>query len=196
MASSRFPGKVLAPLAGRPVIAHVVERIAQVLPSTAISVVTSTDAADDPLVLYARELGVDIYRGPRDDVVARFIGCLDDHPSDWLLRISADSPMLDPALLNQLLEVPRMGVDIVTNVFPRTYPKGQSVELVRAGALRELASRDLTAEEREHVTKGFYAHPGDWSIVNLIAPPGTNVEVGLAVDTVDDLHRLEVAFAG
>src|SRR5258708_37471721 len=127
----RFRGKVLAPLAGRPVIAHVVERVAQVLPTSTISVLTSTDPADDPLALYASALGVGVYRGPRDDVLTRFIGCLDDHPCEWLLRISADSPMLDPALLNPVLEVPRIGVDLVTNVFPRTYPRGQSAELVR-----------------------------------------------------------------
>jgi spore coat polysaccharide biosynthesis protein SpsF len=196
MGSARFPGKVLAPLAGRPVIAHVVERVAQVLSPSAITVLTSTERADDPLALYAGELGIDVYRGPRDDVLARFVGCLEDHPCDWLLRVSADSPLLDPALLNALLEVPRAGVDVVTNVFPRTYPKGQSAELVRAGALRALALRELTDEAREHVTQGFYENPDDWTIVNLTAPPGTDSEYGLAIDTLDDLRRLEVTCAG
>jgi spore coat polysaccharide biosynthesis protein SpsF (cytidylyltransferase family) len=92
-------------------------------------------------------------------------------------------------------EQARDGIDLLTNTFPRTYPRGQSVELVRAESFRALAGADLTAEQRQHVTKGFYDRPDAWSILNLAAPAGTAVEPGLAVDVVEDLRRLELALA-
>ena len=60
MSSRRFPGKVLAPFAGRPLIDHVLEQVAKALPRKRIVVATSTEPSDDPLVAYLRECGVKI----------------------------------------------------------------------------------------------------------------------------------------
>jgi spore coat polysaccharide biosynthesis protein SpsF len=192
MSSERFPGKVLAPLAGRPVVAHVVERVARAVPLSSVHLLTSTDATDDPLALYAQQLGIDVYRGPLTDVVARFLGCLDAQPCAWFFRICADSPALDERVLIRMQDEAADGIDVLTNTFPRTYPRGQSAELVRAESFRKLAGADLTDEQREHVTKGFYDRPEAWSILNLTSQ-GTALEPSLAVDVVEDIRRLELA---
>ncbi|MGE0447591.1 MAG: hypothetical protein AB7P99_20375, partial [Vicinamibacterales bacterium] len=53
MSSKRFPGKVLAPLTGTPLLGHVVERVSRVVPRDRIVIATSSHTADDPIVGYA-----------------------------------------------------------------------------------------------------------------------------------------------
>ncbi len=188
MSSRRFPGKVLAPLAGRAVVAHVLERLARALPPGRIVLATSVEASDDPLVRYVESLGFAVHRGPLDHVVRRFAGCLEAHPCDRFFRVCADSPLLDPSLVERFLPVE---ADVVTNVFPRTFPKGRSLELVRAEAFQRLDPDALTAEEAEHVTAAFYRRPDRFRITNLESGDPRLAETNLCVDTIDDLVRLE-----
>src|SRR5687768_13033965 len=99
MSSQRFPGKVLAPFRGRPIIDHVVAAIRSALPEVPVVVATSTEHSDDPLAAYLGSTGTAFHRGPLADVFSRFRGCLVAHPADWVLRVCADSPLLGAAML-------------------------------------------------------------------------------------------------
>jgi spore coat polysaccharide biosynthesis protein SpsF len=192
MSSRRFPGKVLAPFRGRPVITHLIERVARVLRDECITVLTSAEPADDPLASYVRDLGVDVYRGALHNVVERFQGCLRTHPCTWFFRLCADSPLLDYTVLRAMLAYDnRTEVDLITNVYPRTFPKGQSVEMLNATTFAALDPERLTPEEREHVTAVFYHQPERFRLVNLKSTTPVLAETSLAVDTVEDLYRLE-----
>ena len=94
MSSRRYPGKVLAPFRGEPVIRHVVQAATAVLPPHDVVVVTSTHVTDDPLVFYLRSLGVNVFRGPLENVLQRFVLCLREYPCEWVLRVNGDSPLL------------------------------------------------------------------------------------------------------
>jgi spore coat polysaccharide biosynthesis protein SpsF (cytidylyltransferase family) len=195
MSSKRFPGKVLAKLNGLPVLGHVVNSVADVLPKKAIVVVTSTDATDDPLAKYVESLSVPVFRGPLNNVVQRFQMCLKQYPCDWLFRICADSPLIDSGLISNALQyVDRQDVDVVTNVFPRTFPKGQSIEMIRSALLAGIDADRLTPEEQEHVTKHFYLYPGQFRIMNFESEEDLS-DMGLTVDTPEDLDRLSRMFA-
>lgn len=191
MNSSRFPGKVLAPFMGRPVIAHVISRLERVLPRNLITIATSTTESDDPLALYVQEMGVSIYRGPLKDVFGRFRQCLEQYPCDWFFRICADSPMLNVGLLKKVLQHAVMGVDLVTNVQVRTFPKGYSVELLNATTFYSINQEHLSAEEREHLTMVYYINSDRYSIVNLESSNPVLANMNFTIDTVADLHRLE-----
>lgn len=191
MSSTRFPGKVLAPLAGKPVIDHVVDRVAEVLPREAIVVATSTERSDDPLVHHLERRGVPVFRGPLDDVVSRFQGCLAAHPCAWFVRVCADSPLLDPGLLQAMLPLARGELDLVTNTFPRSFPKGLSLEVVRASTFARLDPAMLTPEQREHATRAYYDRPAAFSVLNVSAGRAGLAEQSVALDTLDDLRRLE-----
>lgn len=191
MSSRRFPGKVLAPMAGRPVVAHVLARVAEAVPQSDVVLATSTAPSDDPLAGYVASLGYAVHRGPLDDVVARFQGCLQAYSCDWFFRVCADSPLYDPRLMRAMLPLARDDVDLVTNTFPRTFPKGRSTELVRAGAFAAIDPRRLEPEQREHATKLFYDHPGKYRIRNIASGDPKLAAQSLVVDTVEDLARLE-----
>lgn len=192
MSSRRFPGKVLAPLNGTPLIAHVIDRAAEALPRGQITVSTSTEASDDPLACYVEHLGVAVHRGPLDDVFSRFAACLEANPCTWFFRLGADSPCLDPRLMLRMLPYAYDGeADLVTNVFPRSYPAGQSVELVRAETFRAVERSGLAPDQREHLTRYFYQHAGAYKIVNLSSGKPALSSLSFAVDRLEDLARLE-----
>ena len=193
MSSSRFPGKVLAPFKGRPIIDHVLDAAATALGADATILVTSTETSDDPLAVYAASTGRNVFRGPLDDVFGRFLACLEQNPCDWIMRLCADSPLLDPGLLRQAaktaLENP--DADLVTNTFPRSFPHGQSVEVLRADTFRGLDPAALNDNDREHVTPFFYRNPERFRIVNIECPERfAGLDTVFTVDTLDDLIRL------
>jgi spore coat polysaccharide biosynthesis protein SpsF (cytidylyltransferase family) len=192
MNSARFPGKVLAPLHGRPIISHVIDRVKEVIPADLITVVTSVEASDDPLACYVQQNGVAVFRGPLNDVFGRFRLCLMEFPGDWILRINADSPMLSVENLSSVLAYEKEStIDLVTTTFPRTFPKGQNVELIRAETFMNIDAADLTADEKEHVTLFYYRHPERFRIVNVASGNPQLAELNYAVDTLDDLRELE-----
>lgn len=193
MTSRRFPGKVLAPLAGRPVLAHVVDAARSVLPADGVVVATSDEESDDPVESYARALGVACFRGPLDDVLGRFVLCADAHPADWILRLSADSPLIGTEVLGRVLETPRDGLDLVTTTFPRTFPRGRNAELVRTETLRRLTKEALEPDDREHVTRWLYRHPERFAIRNVESGDPALAQTSVAVDSLADLARLEDA---
>lgn len=186
MSSQRLPGKVLAPLAGRPALAYLLER----LEGLRVVVATSTDPSDDAIEAFCAERSVDCQRGPLDDVAARFALVVERLGLDAFLRVNGDSPLLDRRLVDRGLALfDETEPDLATNVFPRTFPHGQSVEVVRAETF--LAARpEFEADDREHVTRFFYEHPERFRIENFAAPE-PYAGPSLALDTPEDLERLD-----
>ncbi len=191
MSSSRFPGKVLAPMLGLPLIRHVLDRAAVVVDPSNVVLCTSRDGSDDPLALYAADVGYAVHRGPLDDTVSRFQDAARRFPCDAFFRVCGDSPLLDPALLGHARERFAPDVDMVTNVHPRSYPKGHSVELVRTATYLAIDPAALDEHEREHATTHIYRNADRYTLLNMTAPQDRSHEDGYAVDTLDDMRRLE-----
>ena len=173
MSSSRLPGKVLAPLAGAPMIVRQLERVRRAQRIDRLVVATSDDASDDDLAAVIAETGTPVYRGALDDVLARFIGALEAFgPADHVVRLTGDCPLSDPAVIDATIgHVVAAGVDYGANTGPhRTFPKGLDVEVMTAHALRHAAARASTKEEREHVTWGLHQQPELYRLAFLSQP--------------------------
>jgi spore coat polysaccharide biosynthesis protein SpsF len=192
MSSTRLPGKVLQPLAGRPVLSYLLERLARARTPDETIVATSDEPEDDPIARLAGELGVHVHRGPLLDVAGRFGQVAERFELDALARVSGDSPLLDPAIVDRAVELFRAGDwELVTNVFPRSFPVGQSVEVLARGALeRVLADTAGDADAREHVTRHIYFNPAGFRIQNFRHERDESA-VRLAVDSREDLLRIE-----
>lgn len=194
MSSNRFPGKVLAPFRGEPMIAGVLRAASgSVAGKAGVTLLTSEDGTDDPLAGYVQSLGYAVFRGPLDDVFGRFRLAAVAFPCAWAVRICADSPLLDPALVDVALAHCGPDADLITNVFPRTFPKGQSVEVMRSDLLFSQKKEDLDEQDREHVTRYFYRNADRFRIVNIRSQTDMSNEPGWTIDTLDDLRRLETA---
>ena len=192
MSSKRVPGKVLAPLNGQPIVKHVISQVAEVIPWNQITVATSTEESDDPLAYYVSKIGIPVYRGALSDVFERFQLCLKEFPCDWFFRICSDSPLLNSELLQTMLQYKdRRDVDLVTNVQVRTFPIGQSVEMINSETFAEMILSNLSSEEKEHVTKMYYDRPAKFKIINIESRDIRSAQTSFAVDTLEDLNRLQ-----
>jgi spore coat polysaccharide biosynthesis protein SpsF (cytidylyltransferase family) len=196
MSSARFPGKMLAPFRGRPLIAQVLERFREFDLYSRLVVLTSVDSTDDPLADFVENrCAVPVFRGDLDNVVARFQSALTEHPCEWFVRISGDSPLIDASLVQAMIRFADRDDDIVSNVVRRTFPPGQSVECVRTAVFRALDSSRLTPDQREHVTKVFYDRPAHWRLRSVICEDPGWTSVSMVVDHLDDLRALEAGVA-
>ncbi|RAK51407.1 cytidylyltransferase domain-containing protein [Phenylobacterium deserti] len=187
LSSTRLPGKVLMPLAGAPMVLRQIERIRRARRIDQLLVATSVEASDDRLAVTLAGAGVEVFRGPLDDVLARFIGALQAYPAEHVVRLTADCPLADPEVIDATIAHHlRTGADYTNNRDDaRAYPKGQDVEVITAAALRRAAAEATSPEEREHVTWGPRHAPDRYRLAHL-APETDQGQVRWTVDTPED----------
>jgi spore coat polysaccharide biosynthesis protein SpsF len=189
MTSRRLPGKILMNLVDRPMLDYILEGVSHARSLDGVVLATSTDRSDDGTAEFARRRRVQCHRGSLDDVARRLLDAAQEAQADALVRINGDSPLLDPALVDEGVSIFRANdSDVATNVRPRTYPKGQSVEVIAVAALRRAVERMTSANEREHVTPYLYAHPEEFSIASFTTDPPRS-DIQLSVDDADDFAR-------
>lgn len=191
MGSQRLPGKVLRSIAGRPLLGHVLWRLQHCRTVAGVMVATTTDPKDDDIAGFCAAHHVRFFRGDPTNVAARLLRAAQGVGWTAFGRVSADSPLLDWRLVDQAVKLFRQRrLDLVTNVWPRTYPRGQSVEVIRTATLAAALPR-LGREEQEHVTPYFYRHERDLAIVNFTSgQPWADIK--MSVDTASDLKRVAV----
>lgn len=170
MSSSRLPGKVMLPLCDRPVLLHVVERTARAELVDQVVVATSSDVSDDIIEDFCASSQVACFRGSLDNVLDRFIQAGRATHATHIVRISADSPLMDACAINDVVNAFGDGVDYVSNVLNRTLPRGLCNEMVSLAVLEEIAQLDLLPHHKEHVTPFVYEHPERYKLVGVESP--------------------------
>jgi len=176
------------PLDGKPMLAYVLERLRSQPGLPARVVLTSDDRSDDPIASFCAQEGEEYFRGSLDDVAGRFQAAIAHYGPRSFVRVSGDSPFLDAQLVQRGLDLSTVAeVDIVTNVRHRTFPRGESVEVVRSHTFTGNRHRFTAAAHREHVTAFFYDHASEFRIVNFESGDGSNSE-SLAVDSRSDFE--------
>lgn len=198
MGSTRLPGKVLAPIAGRPLLAHVLERVARTPRLTGVALLTTEEPEDEPVRALGRELGVPVIAGSREDVLDRFHLGVRELGAETILRVTADCPLLDPQVLGELLALrartPALHyAAIATGALRarpglRRYPDGLDGELIGVEALEAAWRESHDGYEREHVTPFIWRRPRRFRQALLQAPE----DLGAERWTVD--HAADLAF--
>lgn len=191
MGSSRLPGKVLRQVAGRSLLAHLIERLRAARTLDALVVATTTDPGDDVLVQEATRLGVGVFRGSEADVLGRFAGAAAQAQARTLVRVTADCPLMDPAEVDRVVGAFLSAwpdLDYVTNQLPgqRKVPLGLAVEVFSRQALERAHQEAQAPYQREHVTPYLYDTPGRFRI-RCQDPPLDHSALRITVDTPDDL---------
>lgn len=189
MSSQRLLNKVLYRVAGKPMLQYLLERLRHCDCLDDIVVATSVEDSDTPIAEYCRLHDVHCYRGPLTNVAKRFNQALKVYHFEGFVRVNGDSPLLDQRLIEKAVGIFLDGnFDVVTNALPRTYPKGQSVEVLRTATYQRTYHRMQDADDLEHVTKFFYQHPEDFRIQNFALPANLN-DIRLCVDTQQDIDN-------
>ena len=193
MSSNRFPGKILAPFKDKPMIKHLIDNVSLISNKNKVVVLTTTEETDDPLVAYLQQIGCAYFRGSLNNVFERFQECIKIYPCDYFVRVCADSPFLNKNLIEFLLSyVKDFKYDVISNVFTRTFPKGQSVEIVKSSTFLKIKKKQLTVNECEHVLPYFYSNPQEFKTLffNSVENLGN---INMCVDTIEDYKLLEVS---
>lgn len=165
MGSSRFPGKVMADLEGTPVLEWVVRRCAAALRVGAVVVATTSLPEDDVIEQFCSTRGLPCYRGSVDDVLDRFCRAAERFELDVVVRVTSDCPLVDPALIDDLLEALHLqGADYVTNSMPMRLPHGFEASAMTRAALERAAAEATRAADREHVTLFMRDHPDRFAL--------------------------------
>lgn len=190
LSSQRLPGKVLKTLGGRPLLSYLIHRLQNL--SVPWLIATSEDPSDDRLANFCQSQSLPCYRGSLQQVATRVYQAAQSQGWQALVRVCGDSPLLDPNLIQQAIRLYQTGPDaLVSNVFPRSFPKGQSVEVLPLHWLGN-ALNDMSADDQEHVTAYFYRHTERYLIRNFSAPQDHSRQ-RLVVDTPEDFVCLESA---
>lgn len=197
MDSRRLPGKVLRPVRSRPLLWYVVTRCRQV-PELAqtLAVATTEREVDHPIVQFCQEHGLLVYRGATNDVAGRLLAAAQQYDFDWFFRLNGDSPFVEPSLLGEAWRIAAAGrppLDFVTNLLPRSYPYGVSVELLRTEAFAAARREMSEPAHLEHVTLFLYSHLERFRYYNLLRVDGDVSGVRLTIDTGEDLERFDSA---
>ena len=132
MASTRLPGKILAPIAGVPLLQVIVERV-QAAAVDEWWIATTDTPSDDVTAAWGEAMGVRVLRGDPDDVLSRFARIASERRPDWIVRLTADNPYVDASIVDLLLAAgPTTIRDHLTEAEPRRMPLGYVPEIVRA----------------------------------------------------------------
>lgn len=171
MTSTRLPGKVLLPLAGEPMLTRLVERLRRVKHAEGILIATTTNTTDDAVATLCDQLGVPCHRGSEHDVLSRYADAARLHGARAVVRITADCPLIDPALIDRLISAyAEGGSDYVSNMLPPTWPYGMAIEVFSTAVLEQAHAEATRAAEREHVTPFLYWRPERYRLRNVASP--------------------------
>lgn len=186
--SKRFNNKVLYKVYDKPIIWHVISKIKKSKNVKKIIVATSRNKTDDKLIKYLAKIKINYFRGSLTNVAKRLCDAAEKNRAKFFMRISADSPLIDPVIIDKAIKIfksQKKNYDIVTNVFPRSYPKGQSVEIIKTSRLRYFLNK-FNKAQKEHVTKYFYKNYKNFMIKNFMSNK-KKTKIKLAIDTKNDL---------
>lgn len=191
MGSQRCPGKVLAPLAGRPLLARVVERLQTCETLAFVGVATTDDPRDDPIASWCTASAVPCFRGPEDDVLHRVVSAATTWRLDPVVRITADCPFVCPRAVDDLVRSLReVGADYAHYDAENVH---EGIDPFSLGALRTLDAASLPPDEREHLALLVERHPESFRVAAVPTPPGHQRRPGrsLSVDTPAELARAQ-----
>ena len=153
MGSTRFPGKVLKPVAGMTMIEVLLSRLSKSNELDEIILVTSKNRENDQLQSVVESIGFKCYRGSENNVLNRFYMAAKDADADVVVRITGDCPLVDPSIVDECINrYKKSKVDYFSNVDPATYPDGLDVEVMSFSSVEHANSKAKSKFDMEHVT--------------------------------------------
>ncbi len=191
--SSRLPAKVLLDLAGKPMLARVIERIRLARHVDKVMVATSTAERDDPVAALSESLGVACFRGSEIDVLNRYYWAATSVGAQTIMRVTSDCPLIDPEIVDQAIVAHREMRPRPDYVANEGYPRGFDVEVFGFDVLERAWRDDHDPVTREHVTAYITQRPDQFVMASIDCPEQL-AHLRLTVDTIEDYQLLYKIF--
>jgi spore coat polysaccharide biosynthesis protein SpsF len=192
MASSRLPGKVLLKASGKPMLEHLVTRLRAVTTINSLVLATTINESDDVLESFAKNVGIDCFRGSEQDVLERVIGAAESAYADVVVGITGDCPIIDPIIVEHTIRMFMVNnCDYVSNGHIRSFPDGMDTRVCSLETLKRSSSMTTNTLDREHVSLHIRNHPELFKHLYVVAPQDLNwPELGLTLDEKKDYDLL------
>jgi spore coat polysaccharide biosynthesis protein SpsF len=188
MHSERLPGKILADLAGKPLLEHVIERL-QATPAVDRVVLAVPRSEMAFLATLSERTGTEMVGGAINDVLGRYYQSAKRYPTPFVIRATGDNPLIDPVMLGRCIKECLTGYWDMVGV--RDMPLGTGAEVFPAGLLDYLHHFGHRKHHREHVTTLLYEHEDEFLVHRLNPPRKLRApEFRLTVDTQADLELM------
>jgi spore coat polysaccharide biosynthesis protein SpsF (cytidylyltransferase family) len=191
--STRLPGKVLLKVLDKPLIWYLIKRLQLVKTPCNIIIATAISEQNKPIINIAKTLNLDYFAGSEDDVLDRFYRTAKQFKGDIIVRITADCPLMDPAIIDRGLKIFLNGnYDYVSNVEEgkETYPDGFDIEIFSFKALKVAWKKAKWQSEREHVTP--YIRKNDKFKKKYFKNDENFSNFRLTVDTKEDFDLISI----
>jgi methionyl-tRNA formyltransferase len=196
-------------------LAFQIERLKHVRRVDDIVLATSSEPADDPVAEVGRSAGIRVVRGSEADVLGRYLQAAEESGADIIVRVAADNPLVDPKLVDRMVErFMAGGIDHLSSFEKHTYPFGVGCAVFSRAALQSI-SDTMDPQDREHVEPAMLRsesvrtaymrapddlnrpeimvtvdHPFELEKVRRIAT-ALEKEKGIAFDTADIIRYLD-----
>jgi spore coat polysaccharide biosynthesis protein SpsF len=171
MSSSRLPGKVMLPVLGKSLLCRMIERLQMISHDAQIVIATSCESADDIIEQEATLIDVPCNRGHLTNLLDRHYHAAKKYNADVVLKIPSDCPLIDPRIIDQVLDFYFENpddYDYVSNLHPATFPDGNDVEIMTMDCLENAWHEAKRPLELEHTTPYIWENPEQFRIGNVV----------------------------
>jgi spore coat polysaccharide biosynthesis protein SpsF len=187
MGSSRLPGKALRPLAGKPLVWHMIDRMRRTGVCDKLVLATTVDPRNEPLIAFARGEGMSVVQAEEeDDLAGRIALAVKATGADYLLKTGGDCPLIDPEVMAGMV---RRGIDeaadFCSNRVRWSYPLGLSCDVVSATSVLWCDKHLKLAEDRELFALYIRDHGERFKVVSYEHDEDLRAH-GWTVDTPED----------
>jgi spore coat polysaccharide biosynthesis protein SpsF len=189
MGSTRLPGKVVESIAGRPLLEHIIGRLALFRHPAHIVVATSDSEPDDVIDSFCLRRSIDCFRGSEADVLGRYFECALKRGLDQIVRLTGDNPFTDIYELDRLIDYHVSGrYDYSSSL--EMLPVGVGAEIFSYRALEHSFIYGHAPHHREHVNEYILENTAHFRTGCLaVQESKRHPEVRMTVDTSEDLRR-------
>lgn len=196
MMSTRLPSKVMMKIRKIPIIEHIMLSLNESSRINQKVVITTTNYQDDILVEYLKKNNYLYFRGSEKDVLERYISAAEKYNADLVVRITADCPLIDPEIVDKVIEkAVKTGADYTSNTIRRTYPDGHDVEVIRYPILKKIHSITTDQADREHVTRYILNNLTKFNIASVETLPSfEHPDWRITLDNIEDFVLIKKIF--
>ena len=192
MSSKRLPKKVLKKINNKELLMYMIERIMLSKNSNKIVIATSVNKSDNPIVSFCKKNKINYYRGSLNNVTDRLIKVATKFKNKHFIRISGDSPLIDPKIIDKLIFFYKKNkdYDLISNRLDKSIPPGQTIEVIKTKSLIKAENKFKNKSHYEHVTKYFYENNDVFKIKNVKSNK-KSANINLTVDSSKDFEKIK-----
>lgn len=197
--STRLPGKIMMPLAGKPLLVRMTERVMSADIPKRIVVATTTEKIDDEVEKLCAEYGIKCFRGHPTDLLDRHYKAALNFKAKYIAKIPSDCPLICRKAIERVARhfLENSGsYDYASNLHPATYPDGHDVEIMSFETL-ECAWKEATRDfEREHTTPYIWENPDRFRTVNVEWETGLDFSMShrMTIDYPEDYEFIKSVY--